>query len=48
MLTKVLFLAATELSEADSYKDVYSIANSILFGPKVKKLPTHDSVQDIS
>ena len=37
-----------KLSEADNHKDVYSIANSLLFGPKVQKLPTHDSVQDLS
>ena len=35
-------------SEADNHKDVYSIANSLLLGPKVPKLPTHDSVQDLS
>ena len=38
----------SKLSEADSHKDVYSIANSLLFGPKMQKLPTHDSVQDLS
>ena len=37
-----------KLSEADNHKDVYSIANSLLFGPKVQKLPTHGSVQDLS
>ena len=37
-----------KLSEADNRKDVHSIANSLLFGPKVQKLPTHDSVQDLS
>ena len=37
-----------KLSEADNHKDVYSIANSLLFGPKVQKLPIHDSVQDLS
>ena len=37
-----------KLSEADNHKEVNSIANSLLFGPKVQKLPTHDSVQDLS
>ena len=37
-----------QLSEADNHKDVYLIANSLLFSPKVQKLPTHDSVQDLS
>ena len=37
-----------KLSEADNHTDVYSIANSLLFGPKVQTLPTHDSVQDLS
>ena len=37
-----------KLSETDNNTDVYSFANSLLFGPKVQKLPTHDSVQDIS
>ena len=29
-----------KLSEADNHKDVYSIAHSLLFGPKVQILPT--------
>ena len=37
-----------KLSEADNHKDVYSIANSLLLGPKVQKLSTQDSVQDLS
>ena len=37
-----------KLSETENHKDVYLIANSLLFGPKVQKLPTHDSVQDLS
>ena len=37
-----------KLSEADNHKDVYLIANSLLFGPKVQNLPTHDSVEDLS
>ena len=37
-----------KLSKADNHKDVYSIANNSLFGPRVQKLPTHDSVQDLS
>ena len=30
------------------YKDVYSIANNLLFSPKVNKLATYDPVQDLS
>ena len=37
-----------KLSGADNHKDVYSIAKSLLFGPKVQKLPINDSVQDLS
>ena len=32
-----------KLSVADNHKDAY-----LLFGPKVKKLPTHNSVQELS
>ena len=35
-----------KLSEADKHKNVYLI--SLLFGPKVQKLPAHNSVQDLS
>ena len=37
----------SKLSEAENHKDVYSIANSLSFGPKVQKLPSHDSVRDL-
>ena len=37
-----------KLSEADNHEDVYWIANRLLFGPKVQKLPIHDSEQDFS
>ena len=37
-----------KLTEADNHEDVYWIANSLLFGPKVQKLPIHDSEQDFS
>ena len=37
-----------KLADADNHKDVYSIANSLLFGPKVQTHPTHDSVQELS
>ena len=37
-----------KLSEADNHNDIYLIANSLLFGPKVQNLPFHDSVQNLS
>ena len=37
-----------KLFEADNRNDVYSIANSWLFGPKVQKVHTHDSVLELS